>query len=95
MIDCKSLVSENNGYLQQAIELLEKLDDDQYTNSDSPYYISAVGKHIRNLRRLQMNEIYDHLPDHLKNLVMCYPFSQALLALLQDAGTQLRQGICA
>lgn len=49
MIDCKTLVGENNSYLQQAIDLIEKLDDDLYTNHDSPYYMSAVGKHIRHL----------------------------------------------
>jgi hypothetical protein len=49
MIDCKTLVSENNSYLQQAIDLIEKLDDNLYTNHDSPYYMSPVGKHIRHL----------------------------------------------
>lgn len=49
MIDCKTLVSENNHYLQQAIDLIEKLNDDLYTNNDSPYFMSGVGKHIRHL----------------------------------------------
>ena len=49
MIECKTLVSENNSYLQQAIDLIEKLDDDLYTSHDSPYYLSGVGKHIRHL----------------------------------------------
>jgi formate hydrogenlyase subunit 6/NADH:ubiquinone oxidoreductase subunit I len=34
-----------------------------------------------------MNDIYVQLADHLKNLVMGYPFSQALLDLLQESFT--------
>ena len=34
-----------------------------------------------------MNDVYVKLADHLKNLVMGYPFSQALLDLLQESFT--------
>jgi uncharacterized damage-inducible protein DinB len=49
MIDHQRLVRENNHTLQQAIDLIEQITDDLFCNSESSYFVSSVGKHMRHI----------------------------------------------
>lgn len=48
-MDIRVLVEDNLYYLQQAVSLIERLDDDLYARNDLPYAASGVGKHIRHV----------------------------------------------
>ncbi|MDX1618631.1 MAG: DinB family protein [Balneolaceae bacterium] len=52
-----SLVKDNIHFLEQGKELLEDISDEQYVFSDSPYYRSGIGEHMR------------HILDHYLSLV--------------------------
>ena len=49
MLDRGTLVRENQQCLQQAIDLLEQITDELYSNNDGPHFMSGVGKHIRHI----------------------------------------------
>lgn len=52
-----SLVKDNIHFLEQGIDLLQEISNEQYVYSDSPYYRSGVGEHMR------------HVLDHYLSLV--------------------------
>ncbi|MDX1672222.1 MAG: DinB family protein [Balneolaceae bacterium] len=55
-----SFVINNIHFLQQGVNLLQRIDDSQYVDGDSPYYNSGIGKHMRH--------ILDHYECFLKGL---------------------------
>jgi len=52
-----SLIKDNIHFLEQGIDLLRDISDEQYVNTDSPYYRSGIGAHMR------------HILDHYLSLV--------------------------
>lgn len=45
----KTLVQENMDFLQQGIDLMEKISDEMYRHNDYSFYGSGMGKHIRHI----------------------------------------------
>lgn len=43
------MVKDNIHFLEQGIGLLQEISDEQYVDSDSPYYRSGVGEHMRHV----------------------------------------------
>ena len=49
MIDCHRLVSENNQHLQQAIDIINQINDELFCNNENPFFQGGVGKHFRHI----------------------------------------------
>ncbi|NQV73923.1 DinB family protein, partial [bacterium] len=49
MSDISKLVWLNKGYLDQAIQLIESLDDASYVCTDPQFYSSGIGDHLRHI----------------------------------------------
>ena len=49
MIDCQSLIRENNQYLQQAIDIIDQINEELFCNNENPYFKGGVGKHFRHI----------------------------------------------
>ena len=49
MNDVSKLIWLNKEYLNQAVQLIESLDDASYVQCDSQYYSSGIGDHLRHI----------------------------------------------
>ncbi len=52
-----AIVDENIALLDQAISIISNLPDAVYTNNDSPYFLSGVGRHMRHILDFYQNLI--------------------------------------
>jgi uncharacterized damage-inducible protein DinB len=44
-----ALVAENLALLEQAVSIISEMTDAVYTNDESPYFISGIGRHLRHI----------------------------------------------
>jgi len=49
MSDVTKLVCLNKGYLDQAAQLIESLDDASYVSTEAQFYTSGIGDHVRHI----------------------------------------------